>query len=127
MKAVVYQRYKVMLYVTITQQQVSLEQGPVHVATWWMGASLAPKQKLPWSKLNHGSHASTTDQTGNGENRQKPHVAHRQVPDEENEKKDSKQTFAPIPQTTHYHHHHHHIAASIMATNSAHTAPTEIV
>jgi hypothetical protein len=42
------------------------------------------RQKLPGSKLNDGSHASTTNQT---KNRQKPYVAHRQEPDEEKEKK----------------------------------------
>jgi hypothetical protein len=31
-EAVLYQRYKVMLYVNVTQQQISLEQGPVHAA-----------------------------------------------------------------------------------------------
>jgi len=47
MKAILYQRYKVMLYVTIKQQQVSLEQGPVHVATWWF-ACLNNRPNWQW-------------------------------------------------------------------------------
>jgi hypothetical protein len=61
------------------------------------------------------------------------------VSDEEKEKKNLKQAFAPIPQTIHchyYHYHyyqchcyhchfyHHDTAASIMATNITHAALT---
>ena len=78
---------------------------------------LAPRQRLPWSKLNHSSHASRADQTNNGKNRQKPHAAHIHVPDEEKEKKIQSRLLLPY-------HKPHTIFTTItttttMATNTA--------